>query len=1395
MRVASRIYARVSVVSLTVLIAISSCGFLAFEGLAQPSTWTDLFDDESHIAQKSNVMISGGDVSLGSSGMNWYRYGVVLDIGPVPSTFESVLYPSVLKGDDGVYRMWHTGTRAGTPTNLYIRFATSNDGTNWERMGLVIGTNASLEDRVFAPTVTWDGATYEMWYVGDDFHSPYGSRIFYATSPDGYTWTRQGLAMNIGLEGTYDTDGVSFPAVIKEGGTYKMWYSGHDGSNWRILYATSLDGMSWLPQGLAINLGFPPSDYDHFAVFEPAVVKDSQGTYHAWYTGSDGANYRILNATSSDGLVWTKLGLSMDIIPGTPEDSKVLPGSAIIQPNSVVSMWYGGVDSANKGRIFFANYTRSGHIVSEAIGPYEGCDWTDFFANKTDPTVDLFATFTVLDGADWTLVPGYWNLSTTQFSLLSVDSVSHPTIRLRADLWDLQNTIGPTPLLHDWTVVWMDLSPPTFGGLDSAIDDQTGGSVTLSWNPATDFSTPITYNVYIAVTSLGQNFAAANHSTTSVGTQITSLENGVTYYFIVRAEDTLGYEESNFVERNAMPTTPIDSTPPNFAGLESAVDSGTGGNVSLSWSAATDPDSLECNSDPSLPIAYNIYSSVVSGGQDFLTPNATTSNTNYEITGLTNGIPYYFVVRAVDSASNEEQNLVEMSATPTTPVDSTPPIFTGLESATDLGTGGAVRLIWTAADDPDTAECNTDPSLPITYNIYYSRIPGGQDFLNPNATTQNVQADTSGLQNGVFYYFIVRAEDSVGNEETNLIGKSAVPTTPVDSTPPDFQGLQSATDAGIGGTINLTWFGATDPDTPECNSDPSLPISYYVFYSTTPGGQDFLTPDATTPNLSIDVTGLIDGVPYYFVVRARDSVGNEETNTVERTAFSTTPTDDTPPSFAGVESAVDSQTGGNVTLTWSAATDPDTIECNSDPSEPITYSVYVSTFPGTQNFLLPNATTQGTQIEITGLKNGITYYFVVRARDAAGNEESNLVEMSAMPTTPVDDTPPNFSGLVLASDSETGGSVDLVWAEATDPDLIECNSDPSLPITYNVYYSTTSGGQDFSTPDTSTTSTAMQIIGLQNGVVYYFVVRAEDAVGNEENNAVEDSAMPTTPVDSTPPDFQGLQSATDSGTSGNVSLSWQAGNDPDTIECNSDPSIPLQYNIYVAVASREQNFSSPNQTTAGTQTTATGLQNGIMYYFVVRAVDTAGNEDDNVVEMFAMPTTPIDSTPPSFGGLDLIVTNNETSEIRLEWDAATDPDDPECNSDPSTPIKYNIYVSESPSFDFTEPTASTNSQQYVFLDFEKGVTYYFIVRAEDGAGNEESNTVTKSTSLTVPLNFLDYWWLILIIVVAVVGAVLAVLLAKRRRKKEPVQETEESLEQAEEEAPPEERPQETTREE
>ncbi|MBI2441418.1 MAG: hypothetical protein HYV35_08620 [Lentisphaerae bacterium] len=230
------------------------------------------------------------------------------------------------------------------------------------------------------------GATLQMWYTGYD-----GSyyRIYYATSPDGLTWTKydntipadsDGVSTNgripQGTAGTGDDGHAYYASVIKDGNTYKMWYTGFDGFTNRIYYATSPDGLTWTKYSNTIPTNSDTTSTDgriptgtagtgdDAHVITPWVIKDGN-TYKMWYAGSDGSYYRIYYATSPDGLTWTKLdntipadsnGVSTNgqIPQGTAGrgDVENVLGASVIKEGNTYKMWYGGSDGAY--RIYYA---------------------------------------------------------------------------------------------------------------------------------------------------------------------------------------------------------------------------------------------------------------------------------------------------------------------------------------------------------------------------------------------------------------------------------------------------------------------------------------------------------------------------------------------------------------------------------------------------------------------------------------------------------------------------------------------------------------------------------------------------------------------------------------------------------------------------------------------------------------------------------------------------------------------------------------------------------------------------------------------------------------------------------------------------------------------------------
>ena len=233
------------------------------------------------------------------------------------------------------------------------------------------------------------------------------------------------------------------------------------------------------------------------------------------------------------------------------------------------------------------------------------------------------------------------------------------------------------------------------------------------------------------------------------------------------------------------------------------------------------------------------------------------------MTGLTDGTPYYFVVRAKDSAGNEDTNTVEYSVTPTAPADTTPPTFAGASGATDAGTGGAVTLTWAAASDPST---------PITYDIYWATTAGGENYATPNQTSSSgTGATVTGLTNGTPYYFVVRAKDSAGNEESNAVEVTATPTAPVNNPPT----LSISQPDGLGDTVNVgspynITYTLNDPDD-------VVTAAFYWDTNTDMAGGTALAgtcaaaPEGSGVTCSWDTTGMTPG-QYYIYGTASDGV-------------------------------------------------------------------------------------------------------------------------------------------------------------------------------------------------------------------------------------------------------------------------------------------------------------------------------------------------------------------------------------------------------------------------------------------------------------------------------------------------------------------------------------------
>jgi len=213
-----------------------------------------------------------------------------------------------------------------------------------------------------------------MWYTGygkwagtsDSCNTGtcYGG-VGLAVSEDGVSWIKY-PGNPLMKSNETDTDGISYPYVIRDHVTYRMWYSdlkcaacsGISIFFSTIRHATSTDGIHWVKDtSPVLKSGSYQKSWDDAGVYSPTVIYNGSA-YWMWYSAYNTnsvnglfgvATMTIGYATSKDGLSWTKsednpiLGLGP---PGSWDGSQHADLQDTVLVNNTVLLYY----SANSAK-------------------------------------------------------------------------------------------------------------------------------------------------------------------------------------------------------------------------------------------------------------------------------------------------------------------------------------------------------------------------------------------------------------------------------------------------------------------------------------------------------------------------------------------------------------------------------------------------------------------------------------------------------------------------------------------------------------------------------------------------------------------------------------------------------------------------------------------------------------------------------------------------------------------------------------------------------------------------------------------------------------------------------------------------------------------------------------
>lgn len=546
------------------------------------------------------------------------------------------------------------------------------------------------------------------------------------------------------------------------------------------------------------------------------------------------------------------------------------------------------------------------------------------------------------------------------------------------------------------------------------------------------------------------------------------------------------------------------------------------------------------------------------------------SSISENLTGLTPGTPYYFVVWSQVAGTWYPGNV--LSFTTDSPDTTAPavPTLVSPASGTYVKPAGLI-LNWSDVTDPQG-------SNPVTYyyqSSYSSTVGSNNALISPIYTSGALttsQIDASGSSDHL-YYWQVKACDNLGNC-SNWSGPWAVnidgtlPTVPVNGTP-----------HGVVIPMNNFDFNWDD-------SDDNSPITYLFHSSLNPASTSGvlttgLWNSGVLPSSMIHSSGAGDGV-WYWQVRAIDVAGNASAwSDIWNVKIDTNPPV-APTLIAPANNSI--VTGASLTNSWSSVTD----------ATKYIYESYndsgATSLRWHQEIAAPITSKTATGVVDT------TFWWKVKAIDAAGNESlwSNLWKVTVDNIAPVVHiTAPN-DGDILRGNVVISGTI------------TDINPHHYYLVVKNSANEVVAGPGTVNAANVSDYNWNTTVVA--DGI-YTIDLQARDAAGNKDSSSTEviqvtvDNSAPSAPTITSPTDGQYFASTP-------ITAHWTSVSD--------NPSGVFKYQVgYVYddhhLFSGSTCSDLPNggcRDVAGNITSrnhmpSTGEQGGVTIY--VRAIDGAGN--------------------------------------------------------------------------------------------------------------------------------------------------------------------------------------------
>ena len=258
---------------------------------------------------------------------------------------------------DGLFRMWYAQM---FPANgkTAVGYATSRDGFTWTKHP----SNPVLaleQTEVHRPSVLRHEGRYYLFAVDDEYGKRGPATLRRWASADGITWGDERLIM--ASTQPWERQGLSnLAVVVDENGRWQMLYTSDCGLGGHFGYAWSDDGLAWTKhEGNPVIRDLYGGD--------PFLVKIGDGFY-TWHSESMAGSLRIVCRRSRDMVTWERLGNHPQINYTQLWERGVNP-----EAGGTVNGWYGHLTDATMceagGRVFLIY---QGAQTPLAVATFEG---------------------------------------------------------------------------------------------------------------------------------------------------------------------------------------------------------------------------------------------------------------------------------------------------------------------------------------------------------------------------------------------------------------------------------------------------------------------------------------------------------------------------------------------------------------------------------------------------------------------------------------------------------------------------------------------------------------------------------------------------------------------------------------------------------------------------------------------------------------------------------------------------------------------------------------------------------------------------------------------------------------------------------------------------------------